>query len=30
LDFREYLVRLHELENEAKAAKRGAWAKMQP
>jgi len=29
-DSREYLVRLHELENEAKAAKRGAWAKMQP
>jgi endonuclease YncB( thermonuclease family) len=29
-DSREYLAHLHELENEAKAAKRGAWAKVQP
>jgi endonuclease YncB( thermonuclease family) len=26
---REYLARLHELENEAKAAKRGAWSRSQ-
>jgi hypothetical protein len=27
---REYLAHLHELENAAKAAKRGAWAKVKP
>ena|SRR5438552_13843879 len=29
-DSREYLAHLHELENEAKAEKRGAWSKVQP
>ena len=29
-DSREYLAHLRELENEAKAAKRGAWNKVQP
>jgi endonuclease YncB( thermonuclease family) len=27
---RTYLAHLHELENEARAAKRGAWSKVQP
>ena len=29
-DSREYLAYLHELENEARAAKRGAWGKVRP
>jgi hypothetical protein len=29
-DSRTYLARLHELEMQAKAARRGAWGKTQP
>jgi hypothetical protein len=29
-DSRTYLARLHELEMQAKAARRGAWSKVQP
>ena len=29
-DSREYLAHLHLLENEAKAAKRGGWGRVQP
>jgi endonuclease YncB( thermonuclease family) len=29
-DSRTYLARLHELEMQAKAARRGAWSKSQP